>query len=386
MKFKIQHSLIRIYAVIVKEVKQLLRDKPTFLSILLIPIAQVFLFGFVVNTDPRQLATSIVDYDQSSFSRSFIQGLTNTEYFKITNLDQNLDEVEEDFIQDKINIAVVIPANFGKDIIREKSPQVLLQANTINPLTTANAIAAAKQLPAKILQYDIEDIDTKRITQDNTPTFQLNVEPKYNPSFIPEYFSIPGLSGVILTLAMILMVLISIAREKEDGTLEYLKTSRVSALEVLLGKITPYLVISYFLIIFTFATSYYIFKVPILGSAKLLILASLPFILSNLFAGLFMSALAANQRQAVQFANLYLLPNLLFSGFVFPFHGMPIWAQYIGNTLPLTHYLRIIKGIMFKGEAFNIQQNMWCISIFTIIVIIGSLMLYNRSLAPPEHS
>jgi len=378
MKIKIYHILRRIYAVLIKEVRQLLRDKPTFFAIIFIPVLQIFLFGYVINSNPKFLSTAIVDYDQSAFSRTLIQGLSNTEYFKITSIGQNLDRVEEEFTQNKINIAIVIPSGFSSDIILKKSPRVLLQANTINPLTTANAIAAAKRLAKTVFQHEVEDIGL--VLKEEKTIFQFYVEPKYNPSYIPEYFSIPGLSGVVLTLAMLLMVLIAVAREKEDGTLEYLRTSRASAIEVLTGKMIPYLVISYFLITITFGISYFIFKVPILGSVKLLFIISLPFILSNLFAGLFISTMARNQRQAIQFANLYLLPNLLFSGFVFPFYGMPKWAQYIGDMLPLTHYLRILKGIMFKGYVFNTHHDTWCIMIFTTVVIIGALIQYNKSL------
>lgn len=369
----------RLWAMIEKEFSQLKRDINTFIMIIIIPISQLLLLGYVINSDPKHLATVVLDQDKTPFSRAFIQGIKNTDYFDIQKANITEAESEKMLASGKIKFIVNIPTNFARDVIRNKHPKIYIESDAVDPLAITNAISSAKEITNNILNDEIQHgLNTFDVAQQK---FNLLVHSKYNADLLTRYNSIPGLIGVILTMTMVMITSISITRDRESGTMETLLITPIKPLEVMIGKIIPHIVVGYSLFTANLFLAYWLFSIPLHGNIATIYLTVLPFIVASLAVGLTISTIAQNQFQAVQAATLYLLPTMILSGFLFPFDGMPRWAKSIGEVFPLTHYLRILRGILLKGNGLvEVWPDIWPLLLFMFIVIFIGVKRYRQTL------
>jgi len=372
----------RLLAIMIKEFAQMRRDQVTIGMLMMIPLIQLVLFGFAINTNPRNLPTVIVSADQSMYTQEFIQGVKNTKYFHVLNtIPEPTSETKADLLltQGRALFIIHIPPNFTRDLLKNKTPELLVTADATDPSATGNAISALQQLANTVFTLPLSR-GMGNLNPAPLP-FKLIIHPKYNPSSITTYNIIPGLMGVILTMTLVMITGLAITREREFGTMESLLSTPVRPLEVMIGKILPYIIVGYVQQAIILLAAQFIFGVPNAGNIGLLILCTLPFIFANLMVGLTFSTIAKNQLQAMQMTFFFFLPSILLSGFMFPFYGMPKWAQFIGEALPLTHFLRIVRGIMLKGSGFmEIWPNIWPLFLFILVVGLIALKRYRRTL------
>ena len=376
---KIKFSWLRLWAMIIKEFIQMKRDTATFGMIVMIPLIQVIIFGYAINSDPKHLTTALLVHDNSQFTRIFIKGMENTNYFDFTYFPKTEREAGELLAEGKIQFVLNIPTDFTRELIRNHHPTILLEADATDPAATSKAIAAIEDLPRTVFNRQFRGELSYLRTM--PPAVNVEVQAKYNPAGITQYNIVPGLLGVVLTMTMTMITAIAITRERERGTMENLLATPIQPLEVILGKIIPYVFVGYIQITLILLFARFLFAVPMLGSLALLYGLALPFIAANLAVGLTISTLTKNQLQAVQMTTFFFLPSILLSGFMFPFAGMPIWAQRIAEVLPLTYFLRIVRGILLKGNGwFELWPNVWPIFMFLIAVVILAVMRYQRTL------
>ncbi len=369
----------RLWAIMVKEFIQMMRDRLTFAMIIGIPLLQLILFGYAINSNPKHLPTMLISNDHTNLTRTFLEGIKNTEYFNFISTTATEKSADLAMKIDRSQFTINIPTNFSYDLIRGEHPNILLTVDATESMAAANAITAANALTQHVLNPDLQG--SLAYLKQTPPPFNLIIHPKYNPELITQYNIVPGLLGVVLTMTMVMITALAITRERERGTMEFLLSTPVNPLEVMLGKVVPYIIVGYIQVLLILMASYYIFHVPMEGSTLLLCVASLPFIFANLAVGITFSTIAENQLQATQMTFFFFLPSILLSGFMFPFYGMPIWAQWIGDALPLTYYLRIVRGIMLKGNDFLYTwPNIWPILIFMVIAIIIGAMKYKQTL------
>jgi ABC-2 type transport system permease protein len=369
----------RLWAVMVKEFVQMRRDRLTFAMMVGIPILQLILFGFAINSDPKALPTAVLSADNSTFSRSFVRALENSGYFRIVRLLASEAEAERALAVGEVQFVVEIPENFGRKLQRAEKPVLLLEADASDPAATSNAIAALFTLNETALNRDLQG--SLSHLQNGTPAFEVRVHRRYNPEGISQYNIVPGLIGTILTMTMVMMTSLAMTRERERGTMENLLATPVRPIEVMAGKIVPYIFVGYVQVIVILVAAKLLFSVPMVGSLALLSLALIVFIAANLAVGFTFSTLAKNQLQAMQMAFFFFLPSILLSGFMFPFRGMPQWAQWLGEILPLTHFLRILRGILLKGNtAPDILPNLWPVALFLLVAAAIALKRYRKTL------
>ena len=372
-------SFSRWWAIVIKEFIQLRRDRLTFGMIVGIPIIQLLLFGFAINTDPKHLPTAIIISEQSEFTRSFISSMVNTEYFDIKAVLSREQEGREALERGEVLFVLNIPDDFSRALVRGESPSLLLQADATDPIAAGSAVNAVSQLANLALQRELDGVLYYLLP--DAPPFNVNVQKMYNPEAITQYNIVPGLMGVILTMTMVMMTGLAITRERERGTMENLLASPVRPFEVMSGKLIPFILVGLLQSTLIIFAAYFIFAVPFFGSLPLLYLATLVFIAANLTVGITMSSLAQNQLQAMQMTFFFFLPSLLLSGFMFPFYGMPQWAQKLGSILPMTHFLRIIRGIILKGNGLaEIWPSTWPILLFTLVVMLIGTKFYRKTL------
>ena len=334
----------RVGAMIRKEFVQLRRDRITFATIITLPLMQLVLFGYAINTQPRGLPTAVLLQESSDVGRSILKALENTKYFKITQ--QVRDEAEFDRVlaSGEVLFAIEIPRGFERALRRGDRPALLVAADATDPVATSTALAALSNVVSQALRND------RAIPDNSAPPFEIRTHARYNPAASSQLNIVPGLMGTILTLTMLIFTALSVTREIERGTMESLLSMPITPLEIMLGKIVPYVLIGFFQAALIVGAGVVLFDVPIFGNLLLLALLSTLFIATNLAVGYTFSTLAQNQLQAVQMAMMFFLPNMLLSGFVFPFLGMPVCAQWFSEWLPLTHYIRIVRSIMLKGS------------------------------------
>jgi ABC-2 type transport system permease protein len=372
-------SISRWLGIVGKEFIQLRRDRLTFGMIVGIPIIQLTLFGFAINSDPKHLPTAALVADSSQFSRSILAALRNSDYFTFVGEARNEADADRMLATGEAQFVVDIPDDFSKRLVRGERPALLVEADATDPSATVNAIAAINQLAQTALTHDLTGP-----LADLAPTpgaFEVRIHPRYNPEAVTQYNIVPGLMGVILTMTMVMMTGLAITRERERGTMENLLATPATALEVMTGKIIPYIVIGLVQVTLVLTLAQWVFSVPMLGSYSILYLSVLLFIAANLTLGLTISAVAGNQLQAVQMTFFFFLPSILLSGFMFPFRGMPDWAQVIGQTLPLTHFLRIIRGVLLKGNGWTeILPEAWPIAVFMLVVTGIGLRFFRSTL------
>jgi len=372
-------SLARVVAIMLKEFVQMKRDRLTFAMIVGIPILQLVLFGYAINTDPKSLPTAVVDYDKSTYSRSFVRGLENTKYFAVTELPGGEEGADRLIERGDVQFAVVIPSDFSRKLERGERPALLVAADATDPAATGNALAALGQLAATVLQHDLTG-PLARIAPDSAP-FDVVIQRRYNAEGITQYNIVPGLLGVILQMTMVMMTAFAITRERERGTFENLLATPAQPLEVMSGKIAPFILVGFVQAAIILVAARLLFDVPMIGSMALLFAAMILFIASLLALGFTISTVAKNQLQAMQMTFFFFLPSLLLSGFMFPFRGMPQWAQAFGEIFPLTHFLRIVRGILLKGnDVAEVAPHLWPIALFMLVVATVALLRYRRTL------
>ncbi|MCW5555270.1 MAG: ABC transporter permease [Verrucomicrobiae bacterium] len=372
-------SLARLVAMLVKEFTQMRRDKLTFGMMLGIPLMQLILFGFVINADPKHLATAVLLADQGPQGRTMLSAIRNSGYFDFVKVLQTEMEAEEALARGEVQFVVNIPAAFSRDLLRGDRPAILVEADATDPAATGNALGALRVLVRDALQHDLKGPLAALAGVDGP--IELRIHPRYNPEAITQYNIIPGLMGVILTMTMIMITGLAITRERERGTMENLLSMPTRPLEVLAGKIIPYILVGYIQVGVILVAGYFLFGVPITGNVPLLFLAAFVFIVANLAMGITFSTIARNQLQAMQMAFFVFLPSILLSGFMFPFRGMPVWAQYLGEILPITHFLRIVRGIMLKGNGYaEVIHDLWPIALFGLVALVIAVKRYRRTL------
>ncbi|WP_319381520.1 ABC transporter permease [Thiomicrorhabdus sp.] len=372
-------SLNGIFAILSKEMIQMSRDRLTFAMILMIPVVQLILFGFAINTDPKHLATAVHVEEQTPMVRSILTGMKNSDYFDFVLTTADGKETQTLLRDGEVSFVLSIPAGFTKALIRGERPQLLLEADASDPAAASNALAQIRQIVLQALQRDFTGpLNYLAVAPDPV---DVVVHRAYNPEGITQYNIVPGLVGVILTMTMVMITSMAMTREVERGTMENLLAMPVKPYQVMFGKITPYIFVGILQTLIILAAAHYLFRVPFAGSMTVLALGVSLFILANLALGFTFSTLARSQMQAMQLTIFFFLPSILLSGFMFPFRGMPIWAQWIGEALPLTHFLRIIRGVMLKETPGNALLNEFAaIAAFMLLVGIIAVKRYRRTL------
>ncbi len=369
----------RFLAIVCKEFVQMRRDRLTFAMMIGIPIMQTILFGYAINTDPRQLPTAVVSADNSRFSRAVVQAMRSSDYFAVDRLVDSRGEAGELLRLGETQFVLTIPAGFGRAILRGERPVLLLEADATDPGATGAAGAAFTTIVSRAVNRELAGPHQGLIP--GPSPVEVRVHADYNPENITQYNIVPGLLGVVMTLTLVMITALAITREHERGTMENLLSTPVRPLEVMLGKILPYILVGYIQAGLIMAAAVLLFGVPMHGSVILLVVLSLVFIGANLSVGVTFSTVARNQLQAVQVSIFFFLPSLMLSGFMFPFRGMPGWAQAIGSVLPLTHYLRLVRGIVLKGNGLvDSLPHVWPMAVFWVVVVIIGLKRYRKTL------
>jgi ABC-2 type transport system permease protein len=357
----------RVGAMILKEFVQLRRDRITFATIITIPLMQLVLFGYAINTQPRGLPTAVLLQESSDVGRSILKALENTKYFKVTH--QVRDEAEFDRVlaSGEVLFAVEIPRGFERALRRGDRPSLLIAADATDPVATSSAMATLNSVVQTALRND------RAIPASGTPPFEIRQHARYNPAASSQLNIVPGLMGTILTLTMLIFTALSVTREVERGTMENLLSMPITPFEIMLGRIVPYVLIGFLQATLIVGAGVALFDVPILGDVTLLAMLSTLFIATNLAIGYTFSTLAQNQLQAIQMAMMFFLPNIRLSGFAFPFLGMPVWAQWFAEFLPLTHFIRIVRAIMLKGSTLaDLHYDaLWLIGLMALAMIIA---------------
>jgi ABC-2 type transport system permease protein len=334
----------RTWAMLFKEFLQLRRDRITFATMIFIPLMQLLLFGYAINTVPRDMPTGVLLQENSDLGRSILAAMRNTKYFKVVRQLRDEADLDHALASGEVLFAVEIPANFERAVRRGDQPALLVAADATDPVATTGALGAVNQIVQTALRNDHGLPDT------GTPLFEVRQHARYNPAGATALNVVPGLLGTILTLTMLIFTALSVTRETERGTMESLLAMPITPLEIMLGKILPYVIVGFMQASLILVAGIVLFAVPVVGNLVLLALLTTLFIATNLAFGYTFSTLAQNQLQAVQMSMMFFLPNMLLSGFLFPFAGMPQWAQIVGEFLPLTHFLRIVRSIMLKGS------------------------------------
>jgi ABC-2 type transport system permease protein len=372
-------SLSRWFGIMLKEFIQLKRDRLTFGMIIGIPVMQLLLFGFAINSDPKSLPTAVLSQDNSQYARTVTAALQTSGYFKVVRQIASEDEANALLARGDVQFVVTIPVGFERALARGERPVLLIEADATDPSATGNAIAALSQAVDTALAHDLKGVLGDSMPQPSP--VDLRIHRRYNPEGITAYNIVPGLLGVILTMTMILMTGLAMTRERERGTFENLLATPALPIEVMTGKIVPYIVIGLIQVTLVLVAARYIFDVPMQGNLALLYGVVLIFIAANLTLGITFSSIARNQLQAMQMTFFFFLPSMLLSGFMFPFRGMPYWAQVIGNVLPLTHFLEMARGVMLKGNSFAaLWPSLWPILVFMAVVLVAGLTVYKRTL------
>ena len=355
------------------------RDRLTFAMILGIPLVQLILFGFAINSDPKHLPAAVLLADQGPQGRTLLNAIKNSSYFDFVRQLKTESEAREALARGDVQFVISIPEDFSRELLRGNQPTVLVEADATDPAATGNAIASLRTLLNASLQHDLKGPLSFLAGTDGP--IDLRIHALYNPEAITQYNIVPGLMGVVLTMTMVMITGLAITRERERGTMENLLSMPTRPTEVLVGKIIPYIFMGYVQVSLILIAARFIFHVPMVGNVAVLLLVALVFIAANLAMGVTFSTVATNQLQAMQMAFFFFLPSILLSGFMFPFRGMPHWAQVVGGILPLTHFLRIVRGILLKGNGFKeVIFELWQIALFAAIALTIGVKRYRQTL------
>lgn len=372
-------SLRRVWAILVKEFLQMRRDRLTLGMVVVVPLMQLFMFGFAINLNPKDLPAAIVINDPGPFARSIVAALQNSTYFDIIAQTNDPKQARQLLQRGKVVFVVEIPPNFSRDIVRGTRPDLLIEADATDPAAGSFALAAFNTLAASALRDDL--VGPLAARAQGPPPFNTVSHLLYNPESNTQYNIVPGLLAIILTMTMVLMTCLALTRERERGTYENLIAMPATPLEIMLGKITPNIAVGAVQSAIILLLARFMFHVPMSGSLGLLGAALAIYVVANLAVGYVFSTVAQNQLQAMQMTTFFLLPAILLSGFAFPFMGMPVWAQWIGEVLPATHFLRIIRGILLKDNGLlEIWPDIWPLLLFTLVMGTIALLRFRRTL------
>jgi ABC-2 type transport system permease protein len=372
-------SFHRFWAIVLKEFIQMKRDRVTFAMMVGIPLMQLLLFGFAINSDPKHLPTAVRVADYGPFARTLVAALRHSGYFTLVRETASEAEAHELLQLGTVQFVVNIPEDFSRRLIRGERPSVLIEADATDPAATGPAIAAARVIAGSVFARDLTGPLARLQGGDGPVDFRIHAH--YNPENLTQYNVVPGLMGVVLTMTMVVITALAITRERERGTMENLLATPVRPFEVMAGKILPYIAVGYIQLTLILLAARFIFGVPMVGNLALVYAVALLFIACNLAMGITFSSLAQNQLQAVQMAFFFFLPSILLSGFMFPFRGMPEWAQWIGSVLPNTHFLRIVRGVMLKGNGpLEIAPELWPLLLFLVVAMTVGLKRYRQTL------
>ncbi|WP_282008973.1 ABC transporter permease [Brevundimonas aveniformis] len=372
-------SWTRTWAVMAKEFGQLRRDRLTYAMILILPIVQLLLFGYAINGDPRRLETAVLVQDHGAMSRSILTAMENSQYFDITLMARTTGELDEALARGDVKFALTIPADFSRRVVRGDGAQILVEADATDPAATSGALAALASLPQQALSRDLS-----RIAPDRAAThapFEVVIHRRYNPEGQTAYNIVPGLLAIILSMTLVMMTALGMARERERGTMESLLSTPVLPLEVMAGKLVPYVGVGLLQSVVILVMARVLFGVPMMGGWMALGLGLTLFIIGSLALGFLISTVARTQLQAMQMSFFYMMPSILLSGFMFPFSGMPGWAQAIGTAIPVTHFLRIVRGALLKGVGLaEAAPSLFALVVFCIVVTALAMTRYRTTL------
>jgi ABC-2 type transport system permease protein len=365
----------RSYAMVVKEFIQLRRDRVSFAMIVMIPVMQLLLFGYAINTTPHNLPAAVLLQEETDLGRSILKALENTAYFRFVREVHSVEEFDSLLLSGKVLFGVEIPRGFERAVRRGDHPALLVAADATDPVAASSALSSLSVVVQTALEHDLFAGDPPSLP------FEIRAHARYNPAASSRLNIVPGLVGTILTMTMLIFTALSVTREVERGTMESLLSMPIKPVEVMFGKIIPYVMVGFLQAAMILAIGIFLFGVPVFGNMFLLALLSTLFITTNLAIGYTFSTLAQNQLQAMQLSIMFFLPSILLSGFMFPFLGMPAWAQYVGECLPLTHYLRIVRAIMLKGSTLqNLQYDALALVGLTLLAMTVAVTRFRRTL------
>ena len=365
----------RVKAMVIKEFIQLTRDRASFAMIVLMPLLQLLLFGYAINSTPRDLPTAVLLQENSDLGRRILKAIENTKYFKVVRVLHDDDEFDRVLASGEVLFAIEIPRDFERALRRGDRPAILVAADATDPVATGAPLGALGALVQSALVHE------RGLPEGGSPLFEFRTHARYNPAGVTSLNIVPGLVGIILTMTLLVFTALSVTREIERGTMENLLSMPVTPVEVMIGKIAPYVIVGFVQATLIIGVGVFLFGVPIFGSVPLLAFLSTLFIAANLAVGYTISTIAQTQLQAMQMSMMFLLPSMLLSGFMFPFAGMPVWAQWIGECMPLTHYLRIVRSIMLKGSTLSeLQHDALALAGLMLLVMMIAVSRFRRTL------
>lgn len=371
-------SLRRTLAVFRKELVQMRRDRLTFAIMLAIPIMQLLLFGYAINTDPRHLPAAIEARDHGPFTRAIVSAMQTSTYFDVETSVTGEGEATKLLARGEVDFALVIPEGFEAALLRGEQPQLLMEADAADPVAIGGPLGAFPMIVERALTPLLAEAG---VEAREAPPYELVIHRRYNPAGVTAYNIVPGLLAVILTMTMAMITAIAITRERERGTMETLLATPVRPFEVMAGKIAPYVGVGYIQIAILIGAGTFLFGVPFTGGLAPLLAGASLFIVVNLALGFLISTVAKSQMQAMQMTFFFFLPSILLSGFIFPFDGMPVWAQWLGEGLPTTHFIRLTRGVVLKEAGFaDITRNLWPMGVQLAVITGLALTRYRRTL------
>ncbi len=370
----------RIWALVLKELVQMRRDRITFAMMFAVPVMQLMLFGFAINTDPRQLPTAVHVEEQTPLVRSILQGLRHSDYYRLVSVSATPQAHERLLTRGEVAFVISIPAGFTAQLLRGEQPALYVQADASDPAASSSALAQAQHIITQALRHDLQRTPVAHL-QPSPPAFELITHATYNPEAITQYNIVPGLLGVILTMTLVMITGMAMTREAERGNLENLLAMPARPFEVMVGKILPYVMVGAIQTVVVLLAARHLFQVPFDGALWVLLCGVGIFVLANLAVGFTFSTLVRSQLQAMQLTFFFFLPSLLLSGFMFPFRGMPAWAQTLGEVFPLTHFLRVVRGVMLKAAEFvDVRDELLAMALFTSVMMVIAMLRYRRTL------
>jgi ABC-2 type transport system permease protein len=335
------------------------------------------LFGYAINNDPRDLPTAVLVQDHGPMARSTLSALVNSGYFKVVQEAGSPADLDRAIARGEVQFALTIPADFTRRVVRADQAQILVEADASDPAATGGAIAALANLPRTALSRDL----VGAAAQTGRDPFEVVIHRRYNPESITAYNIVPGLLGVILSMTLVMMTSLGVTREYERGTMEGLLATPARPLEVMIGKLAPYVAVGVVQTVVILVLARALFSVPMAGGWGALVLGVGLFIVGSLALGFLISTLARTQLQAMQMSFFYILPSILLSGFMFPFRGMPAWAQSLGSIIPVTHFLRVVRGSLLKGLGVeDLWASLLALAAFVVAIAAAAMMRYRRTL------
>jgi ABC-2 type transport system permease protein len=372
-------SFGRLRALLVKETIQMRRDRVTFAMMLGVPLMLLVLFGFAINTDPKHLSAALVAPTQDRYTRAIVTSLELTGYYRFDHPNVSASKADALMAQGKIAFIVTIPSDFGARVERGDSPRILIEADATDPAVASGAISTLGTVAAEALLHE-RGAEARAALQARSQ-LQVVVHRRYNPEGIAQYNIVPGLLGVILQMTMVMMTSIALTRELERGTMENLLAMPATPFEIMLGKVLPFFAVGAVQVTVILLAARGLFSVPFVGDLRLLLLGVLVFVLAMVILGYTISTFARTQMQAMQLTFFFFLPSILLSGFMFPFGGMPRWAQLLGELLPLTHFLRLVRAVMLKGAVpRDVDGPLLALGVFVLVYSLVALLRFRRTL------